>query len=315
MRVLFWGTPEFSLPALRALEEEGHDVVGVVTQPDRPRGRGRQTTVSPVKAVAAEMGVPILQPEKARGEEFMAQVRALDPQISVVVAYGQILRPEVLELPPWGSINIHASLLPELRGAAPIQWAILRGHPVSGVTIMRMEAGLDSGPMILRVEEPIRADESASELAGRLAEIGAEALVEALALMENRTAAQTPQDHHRATYAPKIDRETARIDWTRPADDVARWMRGMDEVPGAWSTLGAAGAVKLFRPWVEDRPGTPGEVLEASEEGGVLVACGTGSVRVREVQPPGKRRMLAVEWVRGRGVAAGDRFGDEPAAA
>ncbi len=311
MKVLFWGTPAFALPALRSLSEEGHAVVGVVTQPDRPAGRGREVHMSPIKQEALEEGLPVLQPEKARGDEFLAQIRALDPDISVVVAYGQLLRPEVLAVPRLGSVNIHASLLPELRGAAPIQWAIVRGHSVSGVTIMRMEAGLDSGPMLLRVEEPIEQEESGSELGMRLAEIGAEALVEALALMENGGLLETPQDHARATYAPKVDRETARIDWSKPADEVALWMRGMDDVPGAWTPHGARGPVKLFRPTVvNETGGYPGEVIEAGDVG-VLVACGLGAVRVREVQPPGKRRMSAADWVRGRGVAVGDRFGAE----
>jgi methionyl-tRNA formyltransferase len=312
VKVLFWGTPAFALPALRALSEEGHDVVGVVTQPDRPAGRGRAVALSPVKQEALEIGVPILQPERARGDEFLAQLRALQPDISVVVAFGQILRPEVLELPPLGSVNIHASLLPELRGAAPIQWAIVRGHESSGISIMQMEAGLDSGPVLLRVEEPIEPDESASELAMRLAEVGAEALVEALALMEAGGLQAVPQDHGRATYAPKVDREVARLDWSRPAAEVARWMRGMDDVPGAWSPLGDRGPVKLFRPQVlPEVSGTAGEVLDADGQAGVVIACGSGAVRVREVQPQGKRRMGAAEWVRGRGVGVGDRFGGD----
>lgn len=311
MKVLFWGTPAFALPALRALTEEGHVVVGVVTQPDRPAGRGREVAMSPVKQDALEEGIPVLQPEKARGDEFIAQIRALDADISIVVAYGQILKPEVLAVPRLGSVNIHASLLPELRGAAPIQWAIVRGHSVSGVTIMRMEAGLDSGPMLMRVEEPIEPEESASELGARLAEIGAEALVEVLALMEGDGIVEEPQDHERATYAPKVDREMARIDWSKPADEVSLWIRGMDDVPGAWSPLGTKGPVKLFRPAiVNETGGFPGEVIAAGEEG-VLIACGMGAVRVREVQPPGKRRMPAADWVRGRGVSVGDRFGGE----
>ena len=310
MRILFWGTPEFAVPALRSLCEEGHDLVGVVTQPDRPAGRGRGVAASPVKQAAGEMGVPILQPERARGDEFLAQVAELRPDLSVVVAYGQILKPGVLAAPRLGSINIHASLLPELRGAAPIQWAVVRGLQETGVTIMRMEAGLDSGPMILRVEEPILPDDSAAELAERLSGLGAEALVEALAMIENDAAPETTQDHSRATYAPKIERETARIDWSLPAAQVALWMRGMDDVPGAWSPLGDRGTVKLFRPRVIDTLGVPGEVLAVDGEG-VLVACGIGAVLVREVQPPGKRRMAAGEWVRGRGVAVGDRFGGE----
>lgn len=311
MKVLFWGTPAFALPALRALSEEGHVVVGVVTQPDRPAGRGRGVSMSPIKEEALQDGIPVLQPETARGEEFMAQVRALEPDLSVVVAYGQILKPEILALPPLGSVNIHASLLPELRGAAPIQWAIVRGHSVSGVTIMRMEAGLDSGPMLMRVEESIAPDESASELGARLAEIGAEALIETLALLEDGAIVEEPQDHAAATYAPKVDRETARVDWSLPADAVALLIRGMDDVPGAWSPLAGKGAVKLFRPQVvEDAGGVPGEVLRADMEG-VVVACGRAAVRLGEVQPPGKRRMPTADWVRGRGVAAGDRFGFE----
>jgi methionyl-tRNA formyltransferase len=310
VRILFWGTPEFAVTPLRAIADEGHDVVGVVTQPDRPAGRGRGLSMSAVKREAMEMGVPVLQPERARGDEFMAQARALDPELSVVVAYGQILKPEVLALPPLGSINIHASLLPELRGAAPIQWAVARGYQTTGVTIMRMEAGLDSGPMILKVEEEILADDSASELAERLSAVGAEAVVEALALMESGQAREEVQDHSRATFAPKIDRETARIDWTLSAERVSLHIRAMDEVPGAWTLHGARGAVKLFRPRASGGTGEPGTVMAVGEEG-VLVACGEGAVLVREVQPPGKRRMAAGEWVRGRGVSVDDRFGAE----
>lgn len=308
MRVLFWGTPEFALPALRALSDEGHVVVGVVTQPDRPAGRGRALTRSPVKRVAEEELIPVLQPERARGDEFMAELRALRPEISVVVAYGQILRPEVLELPAAGSINIHASLLPELRGAAPIPWAVIRGFETSGVTIMRMDAGLDSGPMLLQVPEPMRPDETGTDLSTRLSEIGAAALILTLALMEDGEVEQVPQDHARATYAPKLTRETTRLDWSLPALEVARWIRGLDSVPGAWSLLHGEQPVKMFHPRIEIHEGPPGEVLEVDDEVGVLVACGEHAVRFREVQPPGKRRMSSGEWIRGRGVRAGDRF-------
>lgn len=308
MRVLFWGTPAFSLPAFRALGEEGHHVAGVVTQPDRPAGRGRSLRHSAVKAAALAEGVPVLQPGRARGAEFLAAIRALEPEISVVVAFGQILPQEVLDLPPFGSVNIHASLLPELRGAAPVQWAIIRGHDTSGVTLMRMERGLDSGPILIQVPEPVGVDESGTELAMRLSEIGAEAMVETLTLLAAGMLEERVQDHDRATYAPKLDRETARVDWHQSAAEVARWVRGLDRVPGAWSPLGGSGPVKLFRPRVEIRQGEPGLVLAADEEG-VLVAAGDAAVRIREVQPPGKRRMSAAAWARGRGVAAGDRFG------
>ncbi len=308
MRVLFWGTSAFALPALRALSEEGHDVVGVVTQPDRPAGRGRQVSAPPVKHTALEEGLAVLQPERPRGEEFLEQMRALGPDISVVVAYGQILRPEVLTLPPHGSVNIHASLLPELRGAGPIPWAILRGYETTGVTIMRMDEGMDTGPILFQVPEPIRADESACELEMRLSEIGAEALIETLAMLENGKLEETPQDHSLATYAPKLSRDLARLDWSRPAVEVARWIRGLDDTPGAWSMLEGVGAVKLFRPRIEVRSGAPGEVLDIEQELGILIAAGEDAVRVREVQPTGKRRMSAAEWIRGRGISIGQRF-------
>lgn len=307
MRVLFWGTPEFALPALRALPEEGHTLAGIVTQPDRGAGRGRRVTPGAVKAAADADGVPILQPELPRGDDFVREVRRLDPEISVVVAYGHILRPEILELPPRGSINVHGSLLPELRGAAPVQWAIARGFDTTGVTVMRMEAGLDSGPVLLQVPEPIRADETAGELAARLAELGAEALITALAALTTGELVEREQDDSRATYAPKLQRQQTRIEWTRPAVEIARWVRATDPVPGAWTELDGR-PVKLFRPRIEVRSGAPGEVLDADPEVGVLVAAGEDAVRFREVQPAGSRRMQAGEWIRGRGVAAGARF-------
>jgi len=310
VRILFWGTPQFAVPSLRALLGEGHDVVGVVTRPDRPTGRGRVLTPPPVKVVAEEEGIAVLQPERPRGDEFMRAVRALDPELSVVVAYGQILKPEVLELPTYGSINVHASLLPELRGAAPIHWAIMRGFAESGVTIMRMVQELDAGPMLYRVREPIGRDETASELSHRLSEIGAEALVEALALLEGDAIEETEQDHARATYAPRLTSEDARIDWTQDAVALAARIRGLDEVPGAWTTLNGE-RVHLYRPTLAvGNAGEPGVVrdVDTSADGGIYVACGSEALRIREVKPAGKRRMLAAEWARGAGPKPGDRF-------
>ena len=307
MRVLFWGTPGFALPALRSLAEEGHDVVAVVTQPDRPAGRGRELAMSPVKREALEEGIPVLQPERARGPEFVKEIAGYEPDVSVVVAFGQILPPEVLELPPRGSLNIHASLLPELRGAAPVHWAVVRGYETTGVTIMRMEEGLDSGPILFQVPQPVRPDETMGELTTRLSEIGAEALIDTLAMMEIGDPPAEPQDHSRATYAPKVDRSMARIDWSLPAIEIARWIRGMDPGPAAWTTL-ASREVKLFLPRVEVHSGQPGVVLEIDDEMGMLVAAGQEAVRIREVQPEGRRRLSAAEWSRGRGVEVGDRF-------
>lgn len=309
MKILFWGTPEFAVPALRALDEEGHEIVAVVTQPDRPAGRGRALSISPVKQVALDEGMAVLQPERARGPEFETRIRELNPDVSVVVAYGQILSHEVLAVPRWGSINIHASLLPELRGAAPIAWAIIRGYEVTGITIMRMEAGLDSGPILLPDSVAIRPDETAGGLGRRLSVVGADAVVDAVGALEIGSLAETAQDNTRATYAPKLDRETARLRWDLPAEELARWIRGLDPVPGGWTTLGTANPIKLFCPTAEDaHSGIPGTVLQADADGGVLIAAGQGAIRVHEVQPAGKRRMSTMEWVRGRGVAAGQRF-------
>jgi methionyl-tRNA formyltransferase len=313
MRVLFWGTPDFAVPALRALLGEGHDVVGVVTQPDRPAGRGRVRRPSPVKLHAREEMLPVLQPERARGEEFMAALRELRPEISVVVAYGQILHREVLDVPERGSINVHASLLPELRGAAPINWAIKLGLDRTGITIMRMVERMDAGPILHQVAEPIAETETASDLWSRLSEIGAEALIEALALLELDEIDEVEQAEERATYAPRLTRESVHTDWTGNAIAVDRHIRAMDAVPGAW-TLHGREELKLFRPHPEPdhehdaRPGTVLHVSGSDVAAGMRVACGTGAVLVREVKPAGRRRMTTAEWVRGRGIEAGTRL-------
>ncbi len=300
----------FALPSLRALSEEGHDVVGVVTQPDRPSGRGRKLTSSPVREVSEEEGFVILVPESPGGESFLHQIRELEPDLSVVVAYGHILEPEVLSAPPGGSINLHASLLPELRGAAPVNWAILRGDQTTGVSIMRIVAGMDAGPVIFQTPEKIGPSETATELSTRLSEVGAEALIEALALLAEGVAEEVEQDHSQATYAPKLNREMARVDWTRPASELGWHLRGLDEVPGAWSTLGGE-SFKLFQPVPEPRfmhGAPPGTVLEVSPADGFLVACGSGALRVGEIQAPGKKRMPVSAWVQGHRLAEGNCF-------
>lgn len=310
MKVLFWGTPTFAVPTLRALAEEGHEVVSVVTQPDRPAGRGLELRQSDVKAVALAEGIPVLEPEAPKGPEFLARIRALEPEVSVVVAYGHILRRDVLDVPVHGSINVHASLLPELRGAAPIPWAIARGHAQTGVTVMRMVEAMDAGPILLQEEEPIAEKETASDLAARLSELGAEALVEALALLSVGQLVERAQDDARATFAPKVSRNDARVPWARSAWEVSNLIRAMDESPGAWSTLRGE-PVKLFRPEPDGHAqsdATPGTVLEADVRSGLTISTSAGTLRVLEVQPPGKRRMGAQDWIRGRGVERGDRF-------
>jgi methionyl-tRNA formyltransferase len=306
MRILFWGTPEFAVPSLLALGEEGHDVVAVVTQPDRRAGRGRRIRPSPAKEIAMDQGIPVLTPEWPKGKDFLNEIRALEPELSVVVAYGRILDREVLEVPWRGSMNLHASLLPKLRGAAPINWAIIRGHETTGVCVMRMVEEMDAGPVLLRIEEPIGPNETASELTIRLAELGAAALVEALALLGAGAVEEVEQDHAAATYAPKVDRERARVDWSRPAIEVANHVRGMDAVPGAW-TLSGEDPLKLFLPTVAESPdeAEPGTVLETDSERGLRVATAPGSVWFGEVQAPGKRRMEAVAWLQGSRLEVG----------
>jgi methionyl-tRNA formyltransferase len=310
VRVLFWGTPHFATPPLRALLGEGFDVVGVVTQPDRPQGRSRSALVpSPVKEIALAEHLPVLQPERPRGDDFLAQLHALEPDISVVVAYGHILPKAVIDLPPLGTLNIHASLLPALRGAAPIQAAIRPGLSETGVTIIGMVPALDAGPVIVRMPTPIVEHETYGELMERLAELGALALIEALALIDLGAAREEPQDDAQATYAPKVERDDARVDWTRPASEIARVVRAYDPRPGALTVLRGA-EVKLFGARaVHGHTGDPGEVL-AVDEAGLLVGAGDdAAVRIAYVHPAGRRRLAALDWAQGRGVTVGERMG------
>jgi methionyl-tRNA formyltransferase len=308
MRLLFFGTPDFATPALRALIGEGHDVIAVVTQPDRPQGRSRSELVPPpVKVVALEEGIPVLQPDRPRGEEFLAELRAFEPDLSVVVAYGHILKQDLIDLPRLGTLNIHASLLPRWRGAAPIQAAMLAGDTETGVSIMRLVLELDAGPVLLTLRTPIGPDETAGELTERLAEMGAEGIVEAVDLLELDGVEEVPQDAAAATFAPKIEREQARLVFTAPAANVARAIRAYDPKPGAWGLVNGA-EVRLFGAReLPDRRGDSGEVLEVGEAG-MIIACGNGAVAVETVHPAGKRRLAALDWAQGRGVAAGDRW-------
>jgi methionyl-tRNA formyltransferase len=304
VRVLFFGTPDFAVPSLRALVGEGFEVVGVVTRPDKPTGRHRShASASAVKEAALAEDLPVLQPERPSRPEFVAEARALAPDISIVAAYGHILSQALLDVPPRGSLNVHASLLPALRGAAPIQRAILEGLTETGITIMEMDAGMDTGPILHQVATPIAPDETGGELAVRLAELGAEALVEALTLMEETGLKPRPQDHARASLAPKLKREEERLDWSCPAEVAARKIRAFDPRPGAW-TWCRGKELKLFGARVVSEAGTPGRVLAAGDA--LLVACATGAVEVSEVQPAGRARMAARAFLNGRGVAVGD---------
>ena len=307
MRVVFFGTPEFAVPSLEALLGEGFDVVAAVTQPDKPQGRSRSTAVpAPVKVAAEAEGVPVLQPARPTEPQFLEQIRALAPDVGVVVAYGHILKPELLAIPKRGMLNVHPSLLPELRGAAPIEWAIINGLEQTGVTIMRMDAGMDSGPILLQIPDDIDPDLTAGELSEHLSEVGAQAVVEALALLgQDGGLEPRSQDDARATFAPKLTRETARIHWDQPAERIARLIRGLDPKPGAWTELEGR-EVKLFGARVVEGDGAPGEIRTTDD--GLQITTGRGAVAVDEVQPAGKSRMTAADWIRGRGVRAGQRL-------
>jgi len=312
VRIVFWGTSSFAVPALRALLGEGFDVVGVVTQPDRPVGRSRSTLApSPVKRAALDEDVPVFQPESPADESFLAELRALEPELSIVVSYGHILRRSLIELPTLGTINVHASLLPALRGAAPIQAAIREGLAETGVTVMRMVQALDAGPVMLRSRTPIARDETAGELEARLSELGALALVEALTLMSLGKLTETAQDDTQATYAPKIVREMARVDWNESAAAIARHIRAYDPKPGAFTTH-RGGEIKLFGAAIatdaDHGKNAPGTVITIDSHG-MLVACGTGTVLIVCAQPAGRTRVDREEWMRGRGIDVGERFG------
>jgi methionyl-tRNA formyltransferase len=304
------GSPEFAVPSLRATIA-GHRVVLVMTQPDKPAGRGHRLTAPPVKRVAEEAGIPVLQPRSARSADVAEALRATAADLAVVVAYGKILPRAVLDAFPKGCVNVHASLLPAYRGAAPIQWSIIRGEGETGVTIMKLDEGMDTGPMLLTRREPIRDDDTAGSLALRLSEIGAEALVEALAAIEQGTAIEVPQDNALASHAPLLSKAHGHVDWSLTAREVRDLVRGADPWPGAATTLRGeplklhgATAVEAVEP-----PGQgPGAVL-AVDDGGALVACGEGAVRIAQLQLPGGRRMSAVELARGRGLPVGTVLG------
>jgi methionyl-tRNA formyltransferase len=306
VRVVYFGTPDFAVPPLRALVGEGFDVVGVVTRPDKPTGRHRShATPSAVKVAALADDLPVLQPERPSEPDFLAQIEALAPDLSIVAAYGHILPQQLLDVPKRGSVNVHASLLPALRGAAPIQRAILAGLTETGITIMQMDAGMDSGPILHQVATPIAEDETGGELSERLAELGAEALIEALTLMDEAGLEPRPQDQAKVTFASKIKREEERLDWSCPAEAVARKIRAFDPKPGAWTT-GRGKELKLFGARAVDGEGEAGAVLRADDA--MVIACGSGAVSVTEVQPTGRARMQVGAFVNGRGVAAGDRL-------
>jgi len=305
MRIVFAGTPNFAAIALGALVEAGHDVVLVLTQPDRPAGRGLQNVASAVKQLASERGLPVAQPAVMRDPALVQQVASLNPDVMVVAAYGLIVPSVILHIPRRGCINIHASLLPRWRGAAPIQRAILAGDPATGITIMQMDEGLDTGPILMQESVPIASDDTAGSLHDKLAQLGGALIVTALA----SDAAPMPQDSTRATYASKIDKAEARIDWLNGADFVERQVRALNPAPGAATSLNGLPLKIWSASVVRGITGVPGTVCEAGSAG-IVVACGSHALRIRTLQRAGSRRLDAAAFLSGRSLAPGARLGD-----
>ena len=312
MRLIFLGTPEFAVPSLQRLGESRHEIAAVVTNPDRPRGRGRQPRPPPVKEAAAEFGLGVLQPESPQDPDLIDQLRALQPDLLAVVAFS-ILPPELLAIPRCGAVNLHPSLLPAYRGAAPIVWAVIRGERETGITTFLLDQRVDAGGILLQRRTPVGPDETAGELEARLREAGADLLVETVDRLEEGTVQPRPQDEAGRTRAPKLSREDGRIDWNRTAETVRNHIRGTNPVPGAFTELGQ-GTLKVHRARVAETrlTGAPGTVLECDPRTGLVVATRDGAVLLTELQPAGKPRMEGTAFVRGNPIAVGSRFGSCP---
>ena len=321
MRVVFFGTPTFAVPTLQMLLDSPHEVVAVVTQPDKPAGRGHKLNAPPVKVLALEHDIPVLQPKSVRTPEFAEQLRALAADVAVVVAYGKILPKAVLDAPRYGCLNVHASLLPAYRGAAPIQWAIINGEQHTGITIMQLDEGLDTGPMIARRELPILEDDDTLSLTNMLSYVGAELMVEVLAQLErDGSLPKEAQDPEKASYAPLIEREMARIDWSKPAEKILWAVRGFQPWPKTFTSLKGrelkiTGAEACATEWVPesafDERIKPGTVVEIFKGRGFVVRTGgeKGLVLVTRVQPPDKPEMGAQDFVNGGGLEIGTVLG------
>jgi methionyl-tRNA formyltransferase len=314
LRVVFAGTPEFSVPALDAIAGSAHKLVGVITNPDRPAGRGKEPRPPAVKQAALDHDVPVYQPESMKGEEPPQRLRAWEPDVMVVAAYGQILPEAILQAPTYGCINIHASLLPKYRGAAPINRAIIEGESKSGITIMKMDEGLDTGPMLMKGSVSIGPQMTAGELHDELAQLGARLIVDALDRLVEGTLSETPQDDERASYAPKLATEDGRIDWSQPARRVADLVRGLNPWPGAFSHIesdDSSDRIKFHRahPVDGETDQPPGTVVRADARAGELViACGEAAVAIDRIQAPGGRAMGAGDFLNGYPLKPGDRF-------
>lgn len=308
LRIVFMGTPDFAVPSLQALLDGPDQIVAVVCQPDRERGRGKILSPPPVKSVAALHAIPVLQPSSVRKEPFFEQLKALTPDLLVVVAYGKILPSTLLALPPMGAINVHGSLLPKYRGAAPIQWAVINGEPQTGITIMQLDEGMDTGDILLSVPVTIGPQETAGTLFDRLAQLGGQTLITAISQLKQRQLQPQPQDHTQATAAPMLTKEQGHLDWSLPAARLHCQIRGLDPWPSAYGFL-AGKRHRFFNPEVVSIQSgePPGTILRADSQG-LLIAAGVDSLLIREIQPEGKKRMAVSACLRGARIEQGTQF-------
>lgn len=305
MRIVFMGTPDFAVPSLQALIDAGHDVCAVYTQPDKPQGRKQILTAPPVKTLALEHDIPVFQPNTLKNEDEQARLRELAPEVIIVVAYGKLLPKAVLDIPPHGCINVHGSLLPRWRGAAPIQWAVIAGDEMAGVTTMQMAEGLDTGDMLLTYETKIGEKETAGELFDRLAQSGAELLTQTLVKLDEIT--PRPQDDAQSCYAHMLDKQMAVIDWSKSAHEIDCLIRGLNPWPIALTTLSGE-RLKVFAAEKAAGNGEPGTVLEADPKKGLTVACGEGALGLTEIQLVGGKRMKATDFLRGHAIEVGTKL-------
>ena len=305
MRIVFMGTPDFAVPSLQALIGAGHDVCAVYTQPDKPQGRKQILTAPPVKTLALEHDIPVFQPNTLKNEDEQARLRALAPEVIIVVAYGKLLPKAVLDIPPHGCINVHGSLLPRWRGAAPIQWAVIAGDEMAGVTTMQMAEGLDTGDMLLTYETKVGEKETAGELFDRLAQSGAELLTQTLVKLDEIT--PRPQDDAQSCYAHMLDKQMAVIDWSKSAHEIDCLIRGLNPWPIALTTLSGE-RLKVFAAEKAAGNGEPGTVLEADPKKGLTVACGEGALKLTEIQLVGGKRMKATDFLRGHAIKVGTKL-------
>ena len=309
MKIVFMGTPDFAVPALEALVKGGHQVIAVVTQPDKPKGRGKGMAMPPVKEKAMEFNIPVYQPVKVREEGFSQQLRELSPEVIVVAAFGQILPKVILDLPRYGCINIHASLLPKYRGAAPIQWAIINGEKETGVTTMMMDAGLDTGDMLEKTVVPIEEGETAQSLSDKLSAAGGPLILSTLKKVEEGTLTRTPQRDEESCYAKILQKTLGRIDWNREAEHIERLIRGLNPWPSAYTTLNGK-SLKLWKAkaLLEEYPGEAGQVVKAVGNE-LLIKTGKGTLKAEALQLEGKKRMEADAFLRGCPIEEGTRLG------